>query len=87
MDGFEYTLWKEAYRLQPFGDECVIAARQCAVTANAAGGKKGGGSFNEDDFLEVPRPKQIRKQSDEEVQGIVAAVIPKTKDKAKKKGK
>lgn len=77
MSSREFTIWQQYSRFNPFGNESLMIARQCAVTANSAGGKKGGGSFSEDDFLDCPRPKVIRKQSDAEVEGILAAVLPK----------
>jgi hypothetical protein len=56
------------YILEPYGQEWLQTAQQCAMAGNAAGGKKGGGKFNTDDFMPTKPPK--RKQSPSEILNI-----------------
>ena len=69
----EFQEWMAFERLEPT-PEAVLAAQICAVTANAGGGKKGGGSFSVQDFLPV-QGDAGRRQSDDQVYAALTAVF------------
>lgn len=61
MTSAEFTYWCAFYQLEPFGCEVddFRSAMVATVTANAAGGKKGGKPFKVSEFM----PKRRKRQS------------------------
>lgn len=61
MSSAEFTYWQAFYEREPWGHEADTwrMAVQCAVIANTAGRKKGGGAWTPKDFL--PKRRRVKK--------------------------
>jgi hypothetical protein len=58
VSGPELDEWRAFYQLEPFGQDWLQTALACAVSAQGALKKRGGGGFKPDDFLPVKPPVQ-----------------------------
>jgi len=73
LDGIsaaELAEWQAYYRFEPFGDEWQQTSYLCAMTGNAAGGKKGGGRFKPQDFMPANPPIRRARQTGEQMLSI-----------------
>ena len=66
----ELSEWAAYYRFEPFGDEWQQTSYICAMTGNAAGGRKGGGKFKPQDFMPVKQPIRRARQTGEQMLSI-----------------
>lgn len=63
----ELAEWQAYFAFEPFGDEWLRSSYVCAMTGNAAGGKRGGGKFKPQEFLPVKPPRRHVRMSSEQM--------------------
>lgn len=64
-----------------------MVAKLCRLIASSGLKKQGGGAFTEDEFMPFMPLRQLRKQSDAEVESIIGAALAPVKKEANKKVK
>ena len=55
--------WAAFYDVEPFGESWRQNSYICAMIGNSFGGKKGGGTFQPQDFMPIPIPDEDQEEN------------------------